>query len=96
MVELPDVVRNRAVSEGRGDWVTELPDIVRSLAGEWSITIGRAYDEGTEAFVADAVLDDGTAGILKIMVPRRGGGFDDHEATVLRLAAGDGCPLLYR
>lgn len=29
-------------------------------------------------------------------MPRRDGGPDDNEATVLRLADGDGCPVLYR
>ncbi len=96
MVELPDVVRNRAIAGGHADWVDALPDIVRSLEREWSIEIGRAHDEGTEAFVADAVLADGTLAVLKVLVPQRDGGVDDHEATVLRLADGDGCAILYR
>jgi streptomycin 6-kinase len=96
MIELPEVVRNRAIAEGHTDWVDELADIVRGLEREWSIELGRTYDEGTEAFVADAVMADGTPAVLKVLVPRRGGGVDDHEATVLRLAAGDGCPVLYR
>jgi streptomycin 6-kinase len=96
VIELPEVVRNRALAEGHGWWIDQLPGIVGALEHEWSIEVGRAYDEGTEAFVADATLDDGTAAVLKVLVPRRGGGFDDHEATVLRLAAGDGCPILYQ
>ena len=93
---IPDVVRNRAISEGYPTWIDELPEIVDQLERDWSIEVGRAYAEGTEAFVADAVLADGTLGVLKVLVPRRGGGIDDHEATVLRLAAGAGCPILYR
>ena len=93
---IPEVVRNRAISEGQAAWVDELPEIVDRLERDWSIEVGRAYEEGTEAFVADAVLADGTPGVLKVLVPRRGGGIDDHEATVLRLAAGEGCPILYR
>jgi streptomycin 6-kinase len=96
MIRLPEVVRSRALAEGHGWWIEELPVIVAALEHEWSIEIGRAYDEGTEAFVADARFDDGTPTVLKVLVPRRGGGFDDHEATVLRLAAGEGCPILYR
>jgi streptomycin 6-kinase len=96
MVELSAVVRNRAIAEGRSNWIDELADIVRGLERDWSIEVGRAYDEGTEAFVADAVLDDGSAAVLKVLVPRRDGGIDDREATVLRLADGDGCPVLYR
>ena len=93
---IPEVVRNRAISEGHAAWVDELPGIVHRLERKWSIEVGRPYEEGTEAFVADALLADGTPGVLKVLVPRRGGGFDDHEATVLRLAAGEGCPILYR
>ena len=96
MIEIPAVVRNRAISEGHAVWLGELPDIVAELEREWSIEVGRPYDEGTEAFVAEATLADGTAGVLKVLVPRRGGVIDDHEATVLRLAAGEGCPILYR
>ncbi len=96
MIELPEVVRSRAIAEGHADWVDGLADIVRGLERDWSIELGRTYGEGTEAFVADAALADGTAAVLKVLVPRRDGGFDDHEATVLRLAAGDGCPVLYR
>lgn len=96
MFELPEVVRNRAIAEGHADWIDNLTDIVRGLERDWSIRVGRTYDEGTEAFVADALMADGTPAVLKVLVPRRGGRFDDHESTVLRLAGGGGCPLLYR
>jgi len=96
MAGIPDVVRNRAVAEGHAVWVDRLAELVQSLERDWSIRVGRAHDEGTEAFVAEAVLDDGTPAVLKVLVPRRDGGIDDHEATVLRLAGGDGCPVLYR
>ena len=96
MVELSDVVRSRAIAEGHVDWVDELDDTVAGIERDWSIVVGRTYDEGTEAFVADAVLADGRPAVLKVLVPRRSGGIDDHEATVLRLADGDGCPILYR
>ena len=96
MFELPEVVRNRAVAEGHTDWIEQLDETIRSLELDWSIELGRTYDEGTEAFVADAVLADGTPAVLKVLVPRRSGGFDDHEVTVLRLAGGSGCPVLYQ
>jgi streptomycin 6-kinase len=96
VIELPDAVRNRAIAEGHAGWVDALADLVDELQRDWSIEVGRAYDEGTEAFVADAVFADGTAAVLKVLVPRRGEGIDDHEATVLRLADGDGCASLYQ
>jgi streptomycin 6-kinase len=96
MFELAEVVRNRAIAEGHAQWVDDLPDLVRGLERDWSIEVGRSFDEGTEAFVAAVVRADGTPAVLKVLVPRRGGGIDDHEASVLRLADGDGCPILYR
>lgn len=96
MVELSEAVRKRALAGGHTDWIDQLPDLVRGLERDWDIRVGRAYDEGTEAFVADAALSDGTQAVVKILVPRRGGALDDHEATVLRLADGEGCPILYQ
>ncbi len=95
-IELPEAARNRAIAAGHAEWIDDLPDIVRGLERDWSIEVGQAYDEGTEAFVADATLADGTPAVLKVLVPRRGGAFDDHEAIVLRLAGGAGCPVLYQ
>lgn len=94
MIELAEVVRNRAIAAGAERWIEELPELVASLARDWSIEIGAQFDEGTEAFVAAAVMADGREAILKVLVPRSAG-VADHEATVLRLAAGNGCPLLY-
>ena len=45
--------------------------------------------------MAEATVPDGTPAVLKVVVP--GAGKDpSNEATVLRLAGGDGCPALYR
>jgi streptomycin 6-kinase len=95
-MELPEVVRNRAISERHAGWIDELPTIVRGLERDWSIVVGRTFAEGTEALVAEVQRVDGTPAVLKVLVPRRGGGVGDHEATVLRLVGGDGCPILYR
>ena len=57
---------------GATEWLEELPALVASLEREWSITVGRAYDGGTEAFVAEATLADGTPAVLKLLVPRAG------------------------
>jgi streptomycin 6-kinase len=92
---LPEVVRNKAVAVGAAWWLDALPDIVASLERDWSITIGRPYEEGTEAFVAEATMADGSPAVIKVLVPR-GTDVAAHEATVLRLAAGEGCPVLYR
>jgi streptomycin 6-kinase len=96
MDELPEVVRNRAILEGHAAWVDDLPGIVRGLEHDWSIEVDRGFGEGTEAFVAEVSMADGTPAVLKVLVPRRGDAVDDHEATVLRLVDGEGCPILYR
>ncbi|HEY6426354.1 MAG TPA: aminoglycoside phosphotransferase family protein [Acidimicrobiales bacterium] len=94
MIEVPAVVRNKARAVGADDWLDELPVLVAGLAAEWSLVVGQPYEGGTEAFVADATRSDGTPAVLKVLVP--GAGNDAfNEATVLRLAGGDGCPELY-
>ena len=93
--EVPAVVRNKARAVGASDWLDELPALVAGVAAEWSIAVGRPYEGGTEAFVAEATGTDGTPAVLKVLMP---GARKDasNEATVLRLAGGDGCPSLYR
>ena len=89
------MVRNKAVAVGAGRWLGDLPALVRDLEQEWAVTVGRTYDDATEAFVAEATRADGTPAVLKLLVPR-----DRHaarnEITVLRLAGGEGCVRLLR
>ncbi len=95
MIEVPEVVRNKAIVAGADRWLADLPALVAELEHDWSITVGRAYSEGTEAYVAEATLDDGTPAVLKLLVPHDGDAAQ-REITVLRLAAGDGCARLIR
>lgn len=95
MIRLPTVVRNRAIAVGATQWVDDLPELAASLERDWGIEIGEPFDEGTEAFVAACVMDDGTPAVLKLLIPRSAG-IEDREAVVLRLADGDGCPVLLR
>src|SRR5690606_14172197 len=95
VIELPDVVRNRALAVGAHRWLTDLDELVGSLAADWGFTVGDMFHGGTEACVAAVTRDDGSPAVLKVLVPRSGAGVDDHEATVLRLAHGDGCPELF-
>lgn len=93
--DVPAVVRTKAVGAGAARWLDDLPALVAELEREWSCTVGRAYDGGTEAYVAEATLHDGTPAVLKLLIPRR----DDatrHEITALRLANGEGCVRLLR
>lgn len=95
MVEVPAVVRNKAVVAGAAAWLDGLAALIAELEEEWGVTLGRTYDGGTEAFVADASLADGTMAVLKLIVPRSGDAAR-HEITVLELADGEGCPRLLR
>jgi hypothetical protein len=70
-------VRNKALAVGAERWLRDLPGSVAEIEREWSITVGRSYEDPTEAFVAEATLDDGTPAVLKVHVPRAG----DHACT---------------
>ncbi|HSM65958.1 MAG TPA: hypothetical protein VK860_06615 [Ilumatobacteraceae bacterium] len=58
-IVLPVVVRNKAIAAGAAWWIDALAEIVAGLEHEWSITVGRPFDEGTEAFVAEAAMASG-------------------------------------
>lgn len=94
MVEIPIVVRNKADVAGRPDWPSALPGILDDLADRWQLTLGRSYAEGTEAYVCDATMSNGTDAVLKVLVPRSPE-LAAREAAVLRMADGDGCARLF-
>jgi streptomycin 6-kinase len=95
MVELSDVVREKALAVGAVAWLDALPDLVRDLEREWDFTVGRPFRGGTEAYVAEAECADGNRAVLKLMVPRDSEAAT-HEITVLELADGEGCAELLR
>jgi streptomycin 6-kinase len=95
-VTVHDVLRNRARLRGAERWIDELPDRIAALESAWSLrVIGPPFESATEAFVAPAELADGTAVVLKVLLPWPGGPVD-HEASVLRVADGNGCVRLLR
>ena len=59
-VALSPVVRNKALAAGAADWIEDLPELVAGLERDWQITVGRPYDDATEAFVARATLAGGS------------------------------------
>lgn len=95
MIGVPDAVRQKAQVAGADRWLADLPGLVADLEREWSITVGRAYAGGTEAFVAEATLEDGAPAVLKLIVPRPGDAARN-EIAALRLTGGDGCAQLLR
>lgn len=92
---VPDAVRRHAIAGGHEAWLEQLPTLLAELEREWSITVGRSYEGGNEAFVAETSLDDGSKAVLKVLIPR-GDDSARNEMTVLRLADGDGCARLLR
>lgn len=95
MLDVPAVVRNKATAFGAEGWLTRLPALVDELCADWSISVDRVYTDATEALVVAVWCADGTPAVLKVHVPGRGAAARE-EATVLRLAAGEGCVRLLR
>lgn len=94
-LDVPEIVRTKARLVGAEGWLAALPTIVAALEDDWSMTVGAPFADVTEAFVAEATLDDGTRAVLKVVVPRAHD-VVRNEITVLRLADGDGCAALLR
>lgn len=94
-LDVPPVVRNKAIAVDAAEWLATLPDLIRHVERSWNISVGRAYPDPTEAYVAEAVLGDGTPAVLKLLIPREGRAARN-EITLLELAAGHGCAALLR
>ena len=90
-----EVVRNQAVAFNATRWLDELPTLITSLERDWLITVGRPFDDATEAFVAEATFEDGTLAVLKLIIPRDSD-TSKNEITVLSLTEGDGCVRMLR
>ena len=94
-ITVPAAVRAKAELAGAGEWLAGLPGLIAKLEEEWSITVGPAYPDATEAYVAEATRADGSPAVLKLLVPRASGAAA-YEITVLRLTRGQGCVRLLR
>ncbi|GAA2397208.1 aminoglycoside phosphotransferase family protein [Dactylosporangium salmoneum] len=92
---VPEIVRSKARAAGAEAWLAAVPGLVAGLESDWGIRFGRVLEGGTEALVAEAELAGGAPAVLKLHIDRPGG-HARHEATVLRLAGGDGCARLLR
>ena len=95
MLEIPLVVRNKALAVGAAQWLDELPALVAELEQEWGFVTGPPFGDATEAFVAEVTVADGERAVLKLLVPRRSDAVEN-EITVLQLTAGQGCVRLLR
>src|SRR3954467_9188899 len=45
VIELPDVVRAKAVAVGAPGWLDDLPDLVADLEREWGIAVGASFPD---------------------------------------------------
>jgi streptomycin 6-kinase len=95
MIDIPHIVRTKAMQAGEERWLHDLPSLVADLEREWSIVVGRTLTGGSEAFVAEATMADGTPAVLKLLIPHTRGAAR-HEITALRLISGEGCARLFR
>ncbi len=95
VVVIREVVRRKALNAGAQRWLNDLPSLVATLERDWGITVGTAFDDATEGYVAEATTVDGEPAVLKVIIPR-GRDAAGNEITVLRLADGDGCVRLLR
>jgi streptomycin 6-kinase len=93
VIDLPPAVRAKAEEAGRAGWLTELPALVARLSRAWGLTLGDTFGDATEAYVVEATRLDGSAAVLKLHVPGRGGAAA-YEIMVLRAARGEGCARL--
>jgi streptomycin 6-kinase len=94
-LSIPDEVLNKARIHGAQAWIDGLPDLIASLERDWSIRVGRSFRGGTEAYVAEAELADGTQAVLKLLVPRADND-PESEIAAYEIAGGEGLARLYR
>ncbi len=95
MIEIPAVVRNKAIAVGALRWLDDLGLLIDNIERDWDLRIGRVFPDASEALVAEATLHDGSGVVLKLIVPRDSDAAR-HEITVLQLANGEGCAQLLR
>lgn len=82
----------RALGATGSRWLEDLPDILASLATDWSIAYrGRALGGGSASYVTEAVTADGRTVIAKVALPAGVEGFSpfEQELEALLLAGGD-------
>ncbi len=88
------LVHRKVQALGAEDWLAALPDLVSELEREWAMTVGEHFEHGSQAYVAQARLDDGTPAVLKILIPRTD--IVGDEMAWMRLAPGRTSPRLFQ
>jgi streptomycin 6-kinase len=95
-IQVPDQVRRKALALGEAGaaWLAGLGGLVRDLAAEWDLRIGRTLTGGTEALVVEATTAEDQDAVVKIALP----GLDATaaELRVLLAARGRGYARVFR
>lgn len=82
-----------ARQSGRGEWLETLAETVSQCARRWSLTVDAPFQPGGQtAWVAPAVMSDGTHLVLKLLWPHHEA---EHEAEGLRIWRGQGTVRLF-
>lgn len=70
-LDVPELVRQKAAQRGVAGvrWLRELPEAIAELESAWDMTVGRSLGGGSESYVAEATLRDGTPAVLRIQLP---------------------------
>ena len=90
-----ELVRNvtQAYGEAGTKWLNELPCVIEDLEKEWSITVGRRFENVSYNYVAKAEREDGSRAVFKIGPPQNSAG-KFGEAAYLEYLDGDGAVRL--
>lgn len=98
MLDIPELVRQRALSNGAAgqDWLERLPGRLDELAERWNLELGRPYSGGTAGYVARASTSGGVECVVKIAMPLDMNEADafDRSIRTHQLADGAGCVRL--
>ena len=68
---VPEAVAKRAAASGPECrcWVKDISGLISKMEDEWHIRVGGPFSGGTDAFVAPAVMSDGTECVIRLNMP---------------------------
>lgn len=78
-----------AHGEKGASWFTDLPNIIEEIEGNWSLKVGKPFENLSYHFVAPCVCDNGSEAVLKIGFPEKDSPVFN-EAAMLKIYDGRG------
>lgn len=73
-IQIPNNMRDNVLmyfGKAGQDWLDGLPTMLKKVTQDWSLQIGKPYQNLSINYVAPATLDDGRSVVLKIGVPNK-------------------------